>query len=129
MATDRRASWLKGVLDLLVLCCLADGESYGYEIAKRLDEAGLGTIRGGTLYPVLNRLEEAGLVEAEFRAAERGPGRRYYRLTGEGRRSLTEQGEAWLAFHRSVGAVLGRGMDEVADREAGREAGRKGVGA
>lgn len=109
MATDRRASWLKGVLDLLVLCCLVGGESYGYEIARRLDEAGLGTIRGGTLYPVLNRLEEAGLVEAEFRAAERGPGRRYYRLTEAGRRSLTEQGGAWLAFHRSVRNMLGTG--------------------
>ncbi|MEE1939597.1 PadR family transcriptional regulator [Streptomyces sp. TRM 70361] len=106
MATDRRASWLKGVLDLLVLSCLTDGESYGYEIARRLDEAGLGTIRGGTLYPVLNRLEEAGLVAAEFRAAERGPGRRYYRLTAEGRRSLAEQSEAWLAFHRTVSTAL-----------------------
>ncbi|GAA2466907.1 PadR family transcriptional regulator [Streptomyces macrosporus] len=109
MATDRRASWLKGVLDLLVLACLTEGENYGYEIAKRLDEAGLGTIRGGTLYPVLNRLEEAGLVEAEFRAAERGPGRRYYRLTGDGRRHLAEQGGAWLVFHRSVKDVLGKG--------------------
>ncbi|WP_103528117.1 MULTISPECIES: PadR family transcriptional regulator [Streptomyces] len=107
MATDRRASWLKGVLDLLVLGCLTDGESYGYEIAKRLDEAGLGQIRGGTLYPVLNRLETAGLVEAEYRAAERGPGRRYYRLTAEGRHGLSEQAAAWDEFHATTRAVLG----------------------
>ncbi|WP_433476032.1 PadR family transcriptional regulator [Spirillospora sp. CA-142024] len=106
MATDRRASWLKGVLDLLVLSCLTGGESYGYEIAKRLDSAGLGRIKGGTLYPVLNRLEEAGLVEAEFRAAERGPGRRYYRLTADGRHDLAEQGGAWLAFHHTVKEML-----------------------
>lgn len=106
MATDRRASWLKGVLDLLVLRCLTEGESYGYEIARTLADAGLGQIRGGTLYPVLNRLEEAGLLEAEYRATERGPGRRYYRLTAAGRHGLAEQGEAWLAFHRTVRTML-----------------------
>ncbi|MFE9138259.1 PadR family transcriptional regulator [Streptomyces sp. NPDC007355] len=106
MAADRRSSWLKGVLDLLVLSRLTDGESYGYEIAKALAEAGLGEIKGGTLYPVLNRLEEAGLVEAEFRAAERGPGRRYYRLTGSGRALLAAESGAWLDFHRTVRTML-----------------------
>ncbi|MEU6159347.1 PadR family transcriptional regulator [Streptomyces sp. NPDC047130] len=106
MAADRRASWLKGVLDLLVLSCLVDGESYGYEIAKKLDDAGLGHIRGGTLYPVLNRLETAGLVRAEFRAAERGPGRRYYELTPEGRTCLAEEGETWMTFHTTVRNAL-----------------------
>ncbi|MEU2557812.1 PadR family transcriptional regulator [Streptomyces longispororuber] len=108
MSADRRASWFKGVLDLLVLAGLTEGESYGYEIAKRLGAAGFGQIRGGTLYPVLNRLEEAGLVAAEFRAAERGPGRRYYTLTPAGRRVLAEQGGLWLAFDTSVREVLGR---------------------
>ncbi|MFD8645738.1 PadR family transcriptional regulator [Streptomyces zaomyceticus] len=106
---DRRSSWLKGVLDLLVLSRLTDGESYGYEIAKALAEAGLGEIKGGTLYPVLNRLEEAGLVEAEFRAAERGPGRRYYRLTGPGRELLAAESGAWLNFHRAVRTMLSPG--------------------
>ncbi|MCT9089776.1 PadR family transcriptional regulator [Streptomyces sp. ASQP_92] len=106
MAADRRSSWLKGVLDLLVLSCLTGGESYGYEIAKALATAGLGEIKGGTLYPVLNRLEEAGLVVGEFRAAERGPGRRYYRLTDEGRRALAEQGDSWREFHSAVTTML-----------------------
>ncbi|MFC4906804.1 PadR family transcriptional regulator [Actinomadura gamaensis] len=106
MAADPRANWLKGVLDLAVLASLRHGESYGYELAKALDEAGLGQIKGGTLYPVLNRLEEAGLVEAEFRAAERGPGRRYYRLTDAGRAALAEQGASWLEFHEAVRRLL-----------------------
>lgn len=109
MTADRRASWLKGVLDLLVLASLSEGESYGYEIARTLADAGLGQIKGGTLYPVLNRLEEAGLLATEFRAAERGPGRRYYRLTDEGRRTLAEEGGRWLAFHESVRAMLTKG--------------------
>ncbi|WP_017570991.1 PadR family transcriptional regulator [Nocardiopsis halotolerans] len=106
---DRRASWLKGVLDLLVLASLTEGESYGYAIAKRLDDAGLGRIRGGTLYPVLNRMEEAGLVAAEYRAVEKGPGRRYYVLTDEGRTVLAEQGRAWTEFDASVRSVLAEG--------------------
>ncbi|MDL4772614.1 MULTISPECIES: PadR family transcriptional regulator [Thermomonosporaceae] len=109
MATDRRASWLKGVLDLLVLSSLTGGESYGYEIAKTLAGSGLGQIKGGTLYPVLNRLEEAGLVSAEFRVADRGPGRRYYHLTQQGRDTLAEQGGLWLAFDASVRSVLAQG--------------------
>ncbi|MFB7372717.1 PadR family transcriptional regulator [Streptomyces sp. NPDC056222] len=109
MAADRRSSWLKGVLDLLVLSCLTEGESYGYEISKALAEAGLGEIKGGTLYPVLNRLEEAGLVEAEFRAAERGPGRRYYRLTEQGRSHLATESGAWLTFHTTVQTMLNTG--------------------
>ncbi|MEE2038721.1 PadR family transcriptional regulator [Nocardiopsis sp. CT-R113] len=106
---DRRASWLKGVLDLLVLANLTGGESYGYEISRRLDECGFGKIRGGTLYPVLNRLEEAGLVAAEYRAAEKGPGRRYYVLTDDGRAFLREQGAAWMEFDASVRSALADG--------------------
>ena len=106
---DRRSSWLKGVLDLLVLAALTDGESYGYALAAGLDEAGFGRIKGGTLYPVLNRLEEAGLVDAEFRAAEKGPGRRYYHLTAQGREVLADQGAAWLEFDTSVREVLKKG--------------------
>ncbi|MEU1281632.1 helix-turn-helix transcriptional regulator [Streptomyces sp. NPDC005805] len=106
MAADRRTSWLKGVLDLLVLSCLTGGESYGYEIARSLAEAGVGQVKGGTLYPVLNRLEENGYVVGEFRAAERGPGRRYYRLTALGRAHLAGETTAWLEFHTAVRAQL-----------------------
>ncbi|MFE3325520.1 PadR family transcriptional regulator [Streptomyces sp. NPDC059176] len=109
MAADRRSSWLKGVLDLLVLSCLTGGESYGYEIAKALAGAGLGQIKGGTLYPVLNRLEESGLVVGEFRAAERGPGRRYYRLTTRGQEHLAAESDAWLGFHTTVSTMLSTG--------------------
>lgn len=115
MAADRRASWLKGVLDLLVLASLTGGESYGYEIAKTLAGFGLGQIKGGTLYPVLNRLEEAGLVSAEFRVADRGPGRRYYHLTEEGRATLAEQSGLWLEFDESVRKMLTQGT-QGADR-------------
>ena len=58
----RRSEWLRGVLQPCVLQCLADGPAYGYAIIARLAEAGLGEIKGGTLYPLLARLETRELV-------------------------------------------------------------------
>ncbi|MFB9319234.1 PadR family transcriptional regulator [Cryptosporangium minutisporangium] len=103
---DRRTQWLRGVLDLCVLGALARGESYGYEIAQRLDAGGLGTIAGGTLYPALLRLERLGLVLADWRAGASGPARKYYRLSDEGRATLLSAGEEWTAFVRNVNAIM-----------------------
>lgn len=63
---------LRGVLGLLVLGVLACGESYGHEIARRLDAGGPGTIAGGTFYPALLRLEGLGLVVARWRTGRGG---------------------------------------------------------
>jgi PadR family transcriptional regulator PadR len=83
-----------------VLRVLADGPTYGYAIATRLAEVGLGTLKGGTLYPLLARFEGAGLVVVEWRAGEGGPGRKYYALTEDGRRAWREQAARWAAFAR-----------------------------
>lgn len=100
METERAwpAEWLRAVLSLAVLRAIDDGATYGYAIAVRLEQAGLGTVKGGTLYPLLGRLEDGGLVEAEWRAGEGGPGRKHYMLTAEGNRSLQEQAERWARF-------------------------------
>ncbi|WP_208006812.1 PadR family transcriptional regulator [Aeromicrobium phragmitis] len=92
------AEWLRAVLSIAVLRAIDAGASYGYAIAVRLEEAGLGAVKGGTLYPLLGRLEDGGLVEAEWRAGEGGPGRKHYELTAEGRRSLHDQAERWERF-------------------------------
>lgn len=92
------ADWLRGVLGLCVLRVLADGPTYGYAIAQRLADEGLGQLRGGTLYPLLSRFESAGLVEVEWRPGEAGPGRKYYALTDDGRRELAEQAGRWARF-------------------------------
>ena len=73
MDSDRRGQWLRGVLDICVLALLSEGESYGYQLAQALDAAGVGPIQGGTLYPVLLRLQKTGLVTAQWRGA--APGR------------------------------------------------------
>src|SRR5450631_3903539 len=90
--------WLRGVLELCVLGVLADGPTYGYAIAQRLAEAGLGVVKGGTLYPLLTRLEREKLVEATWRAGDGGPGRKFFELTGEGRSELTRRDALWAEF-------------------------------
>lgn len=86
------------MLSQAVLRVLADGPTYGYAISVQLEAAGFGKVKGGTLYPLLGRLEAAGLVLIEWRAGEGGPGRKYYELTPSGRGSLAEQTERWTRF-------------------------------
>ncbi|MFN8097868.1 MAG: PadR family transcriptional regulator [Dermatophilaceae bacterium] len=90
--------WLRGVLELCVLRIVADGPTYGYAIASALAEAGLGTVRGGTLYPILARLEAAGLVMTHWQAGDGGPGRKFYDLSPSGRRHLADRTADWEAF-------------------------------
>jgi len=103
---DRRTQWLRGVLDLCVLGALIRGESYGYEIAQRLETGGLGAIAGGTLYPALLRLERLGLVVTDWRAGTAGPARKYYRLSDEGAATLRGAGADWAAFVGNVNNFL-----------------------
>ena len=102
----RHGQWLRGVLDLCVLALLARRESYGYEIAQALDEAGLGRIQGGTLYPILLRLQRTGLVVAGWREGDAGPARKYYRLTPEGAEALRRSAGEWDGFADAVGRIF-----------------------
>lgn len=99
--------WLRGVLDLCLLALLEDGEAYGYELARRLESRGFGTVPGGSLYPALLRREKLGHLKAEWRAGEGGPGRKFYVLTAEGRAALERERGAWQAFAANVAATLG----------------------
>jgi len=100
------SEWLRGVLDVCVLRILADGQTYGYAIAARLADGGLGVVKGGTLYPLLNRLENTGLVTAEWRAGDGGPGRKYYLLTDDGRQELQNTATQWSRFTEVTGAMI-----------------------
>ncbi len=101
METTSRAwpkEWLRGALHVCVLHVVAAGPTYGYAIATALADAGLGPIKGGTLYPLLARLEEADLVTVEWRAGEGGPGRKFYDLTATGRAEHERQTTHWQDF-------------------------------
>src|SRR5882762_4411866 len=81
----------------LVLAILAEGDSYGYAIIKRVTELSGGHLQwtDGMLYPVLHRLERQGLVAAKWSASEIGRRRKYYRITKEGRTQLATQRQQW----------------------------------
>jgi PadR family transcriptional regulator, regulatory protein PadR len=81
----------------LVLAILAEGDSYGYAIIKRVTELSGGHLQwtDGMLYPVLHRLERQGHVAAKWSASENGRRRRYYRITREGRAQLAAQRQQW----------------------------------
>lgn len=117
MSTEQEwpAEWLRGVLELCVLRILADGPTYGYRISARLAEGGLGTVKGGTLYPLLKRFETSGRVEIEWRPGEGGPGRKYYVLTDEGRATLDRLSRRWRAFAQLTEQIL----DGTAEPEEG----------
>jgi DNA-binding PadR family transcriptional regulator len=81
----------------LVLAIVAEGESYGYAILKRVAELSGGHLQwtDGMLYPVLHRLERQGLVVAKWGTAENGRRRKYYRITKGGRAQLAAQRKQW----------------------------------
>ncbi|GAA1029492.1 PadR family transcriptional regulator [Virgisporangium ochraceum] len=103
------AEWMRGVLTLCVLAVVADGETYGYVIAQKLLAAGLGTVKGGTLYPILTRLEQDGLVTSRWQAGDAGPGRKYFAVTAAGRRALREQTDDWVTFTGRATALIATG--------------------
>jgi PadR family transcriptional regulator, regulatory protein PadR len=91
----------------LVLAILAEGESYGYAILKRVRELSRGDLEwtDGMLYPLLHRLRRLGYVTTEWRAPTEGRRRRYYALTDDGRAALAEQQRQWEAVTRALGDV------------------------
>ncbi len=106
MDLDRRNQWLRGVLDLCVLALLARDESYGYELAQSLEATGLGSIQGGTLYPVLLRLQKTGSVTIRWQEGDGGPARKYYRITRAGQQALARDGQDWTAFAAIVSSLM-----------------------
>ena len=88
----------------LVLSVLTEGETYGYALIQRVRELSSGRIEWteGMLYPVLHWMEEEDLIESEWREAETGRKRKYYRLRKEGRKALQEEQEQWMTVHETL---------------------------
>jgi DNA-binding PadR family transcriptional regulator len=91
----------------IVLAILAEGDSYGYAILKRVRELSGGRMEwtDGMLYPVLHRLERLGHIEARWEVAASGRRRKYYRITREGRAQLDEQREQWQAVDATLRGI------------------------
>lgn len=97
----------KGVLEMLVLETVCRGNTYGYRLLTSLRErsGGLFTLKEGTLYPILYRLEDEGLIEAVWAADEgRSVPRKMYSATDKGRRENLRQRQVWREFTAAVAA-------------------------
>ena len=91
----------------LVLAILADGESYGYAILKRVRALSGGELEwtDGMLYPLLHRLSRLGYVTTDWRTPPEGRRRKYYAITDDGRAALADQQRQWAAVTRALSDV------------------------
>ena len=104
---------LDGNVETLILAVLGDGPTYGYDLVNRLNERGGGLLKmgEGTIYPVLHRMEERGLLTATWRdgpLSSGGGGRRrkYYRVTVAGKKAMAENRAQWQGLVTVMENVL-----------------------
>ena len=109
----------------MVLGILAEGESYGYAILRRITELSGGELdwTEGLLYPLLHRLERSGHVEASWRSVTGERRRKYYRITGQGLAELAEQRRQWDTVVDALNGVWRELGDGRPSREIALEAG------
>ena len=98
---------LKGVLDLAVLAVLDDADGYGYEIVRRLRDAGLEEVGDASVYGTLRRLFSSGALSSYVEPSEEGPHRKYYALTPRGREQLATMTKGWRSFAGTLDGLIG----------------------
>ena len=105
---QKKADLLQGTLELLVLRLLRSGSLNGWDIMQRIQlvSGEVLSVTPGALYPALHRLEERGLVVAEWGASENNRQAKFYRLTAAGRKQLEAERETWARFAGAVEAIL-----------------------
>jgi PadR family transcriptional regulator PadR len=98
---------MRGAGPTAVLRLLSGREMYGYELVEALSARTEGVLAMGqsTLYPMLYNLEAKGYIEAEWRQGDSGRDRKYYRLTGKGRKRLETDTEAWRALAKAMASL------------------------
>ncbi|HEX7284699.1 MAG TPA: PadR family transcriptional regulator [Candidatus Angelobacter sp.] len=101
--------WKKGSAELLVLSLLEDQARHGYDISRLIESRSAGALRFhvASLYPLLYRLEERRWIQGRWVEKPKQRRRRFYSLTPEGRKVLTQQRESWQAFVEAIRQVTG----------------------
>jgi len=102
------ASLLQGTLDLIVLQMLRAEPTNGYDLSLRIQAVSHDVLQvnAGSLYPALYRLEERGLIQAEWHDTPKGRRAKVYSLTAAGRKQLAAQREQWARFSGALGSIL-----------------------
>ncbi len=94
----------KGVLDLCILACLSRKDCYGFELVSEVSRGV--AMSEGTVYPLLKRLKDEGLVETYLAESREGPPRKYHKLTGAGQARYEETLCEWNGFVRAVDGIV-----------------------
>jgi PadR family transcriptional regulator len=102
---------LKGVLDLAVLAVLDEKDGYGYDVVRRLREAGLEGVGDASVYGTLRRLFQAGALTSYVVPSDSGPHRKYYGLNDAGRAQLARSDAGWRSFATAVESLLGHARE------------------
>lgn len=102
---NNKAQMRRGVLEFCILSILSDGEHYPTEIIERMKEGRL-LIVEGTLYPLLTRLKNDGLLSYRWVESQSGPPRKYFTLTEPGHTFLKELLEGWKELTESVNQII-----------------------
>ncbi len=97
---------LKGVLDLAVMGVLRTGDAYGYDVVRRLRDAGLGDVGDASVYGTLRRLFSSGALTSYVVASEEGPHRKYYGLTPAGRERFQREADTWRRFAAAMEGLV-----------------------
>ncbi len=105
---------LKGVLDLAVLAVIDEGDSYGYDVVRRLRDAGLEEVGDASVYGTLRRLFQGGKLSSYVVPSDEGPHRKYYGLTAAGRDELAEGAKQWQRFADTLDGLVGLDRREAA---------------
>ena len=113
-----KAQMRKGILDYCILAILSRGESYAPKIISELKRAQMIVVEG-TLYPILTRQKNQGLLTYHWEESPQGPPRKYYTLTERGREYLKDMDEAWIEMVGQIQAVR-YGIEET-ERAEGTE--------
>ncbi len=102
----------KGALEMVLLSLISQGETYGYEILTRLNKKGadvLGYAKEGTIYPILYRLEDAGLISCRtVPSPSNGGSRKYYSVTSAGAQLLDELLQFWDEYKLCIDSLIGK---------------------
>lgn len=103
-----RSDLPQGTLDLLILRAIAAGPLHGYAVAQRLEQVSRGVVQvpEGSLYPALHRLENRGLLAADWNRTETGREAKFYRLTRKGNKHLEAETASWQRLTEAVGLIL-----------------------
>jgi transcriptional regulator len=104
----QKSDLLQGTLDLLILKTLAEGAMHGWGISLKIQDVSgeVLQVNQGSLYPALHRLEQQGLIEAEWGASDNNRQAKFYQLTKAGRKQLTEETRNWERLAQAVARVL-----------------------